>query len=229
MRQILALALVAVFDPVLAGFAGLMLLLPEPRRLMLGFTLGAMLTSITVGLAIVFSVRGTQGAVSTTRHTVNPALDIAVGVGLLVISIALATGLWDRVEKRRRERAGPPKDKGPSRMQKALGKGSPGLTFCVGAVYEAMPSVVFLAAMHEIVKLDARTVPTVLLVALICVSQIAFVLLPLISFTVAPTWTPKALERAKAWLSRDARKLAVAATAVAGSWLLVSGLVAALA
>jgi len=225
-QQILTLSLVAVVDPVLAAAAAVMLLLPSPKKLMLGFVLGALLTSIPLGLLLVFSARGTQSApASTTRHQVDPALDIALGLGLLAISVMLVSGLWDRLKARRRERKGPAKDKGPSRMQKALAKGSPKLTFFVGAVYEAMPSVVYLAAMHSITKWNGRTLTTVLLVVLVCAAQLAFVLVPLISFTVAPEWTPRALERAKAWLSRDSRKLAVWTTAIIGSWLLVRGLI----
>ncbi|HVN59683.1 MAG TPA: GAP family protein [Gaiellaceae bacterium] len=226
MGQILALALVAVADPVLFAAAGLMLLLPNPKKLLLGFTIGALLTSIPLGLVIVFSARGTKSAAaSTAQHKVNPGLDIAIGIGLLVVSMLVATGLWDRWKERRKERKGPPKEKGPSRMDRALSKGSPKLTFAVGAVYELMPSVVFLAAMHKIIKLDAGTLATVLLVVLICVAQIMLVVLPLISFMVAPKWTPRALAAAKAWLTRDSRKLVVAATAIVGAWLLARGLI----
>ena len=229
MQQILALALVAAADPVLAGAAALMLFLPDPKRLMFGFVVGALLTSIPVGLVIVFALQGTK-AVSTTKHTVDPTLNITIGVVFLAFSIMVATGLWERLKSwwhgRRRKHEGPPKDKGPSRMQKALSKGSVKLTFGAGAVYEAMPSVVFLAAMHEIVKVNVRTVPTVILVVVICLAQLTLVLVPLISFAVAPTWTPRALERAKAWLTRDSRKLTVAATAIIGAWLLVRGLIA---
>jgi hypothetical protein len=49
-----------------------MLLLPKPERLMLGFWLGAMITSVTLGLVIVLALHG-SGAVKTTRHTVRPA------------------------------------------------------------------------------------------------------------------------------------------------------------
>ena len=229
MQQILALSLIAVVDPVLLAAAGLMLLMPGPKKLMLGFVLGALLTSIPLGLVIVFSLQDKSAAVSTTKHKVDPALDIALGIGLLVISIVVATGLWERLKERREERKvarhGPPEDKGPSRMDRALSKGSPRLTFLVGAVYEAMPSVLYLGVMHQIIKLDASTVASILLVVLICVAQLALILVPLISFIVAPTWTPKALESAKAWLSRDSRKLVVAATAIAGAWLLIRGLI----
>jgi len=229
MQQILALSLIAVVDPVLLAAAGVMLLMPGPKKLMLGFVLGALLTSIPLGLVIVFSLQDKSKAVSTTKHTVDPVLDIALGCVLLVVSVVVGTGLWERLkargEERRTERRGPPKDKGPSRMDRALSKGSPRLTFCVGAVYEAMPSVLYLGVMHEIIKLNAGTVASVLLVVLICVAQLTLILVPLVSFIVAPTWTPRALERAKAWLSRDSRKLVVVATAIAGAWLLVRGLI----
>jgi len=229
MQQILVLSLIAVVDPVILAAAGVMLLMPGPKKLMLGFVLGALLTSITLGLVIVFSLQDKSAAVSTTQHTVDPVLDIAIGLALLVISIVVATGLWARLEERgkerRAERHGPPKEKGPSRMDRMLAKGSPRLTFCAGAVYEAMPSVLYLGVMHDIIKLNASTLGSILLVVLICVAQLGLILVPLISFVVAPTWTPRALERAKAWLSRDSRKLVVAATAIAGAWLLGRGLI----
>jgi len=78
---------------------------------------------------------------------------LTTAVAALMIRLGITRGAAE-------ETSGPPKDKGPSRMQQTLSKGSPKLTFGVGAVYEAMPSVVFLAAMHEIVKLNVRTAPT---------------------------------------------------------------------
>ena len=149
MQQILALSLVAIVDPVIAGAATVMLLLPEPKRLMLGFVLGALVTSVTLGLVIVFVVGGTDSATSTTKRHVDPVVDIAAGVAFLLIATLVATGVWGRLAERRKKRRGPKKDKGPSRLQQELSKGSPRLTFCVGAVYEAMPSVVYLGVMHN--------------------------------------------------------------------------------
>ena len=226
LQLILLLALVAVVDPVLFAAGAVMLVMPDPRRVLFGFVLGALLTSIPIGLVIVFSAQVTNSApTGTTKHTVDPGVDIAIGLGLLLTSTVLVSGLWDRFQARRKQRRGPPKDKGPSQMQRALSKGSPGLTFCVGAVYEAGPSVVYLAAMHEIIVLNAGTVRSVLLVVLICIAQLALILAPLISFTIAPDWTPRALEQAKAWLSRNSRKIAVLATAIVGAWMLARGLI----
>ena len=225
MQQILFLSLVAIVDPVIAGAATVMLLLPEPKRLMLGFVLGALLTSVTIGLVIVFVAGGTNSATSTTKRHVDPVVDIAAGVAFLLLATLVATGAWGRLAERRRKRRGPKKNKGPSRLQEELSKGSPRLTFCVGAVYEAMPSVVYLAVMHDIVKLKPSALASILLVVLICVAQIGLVLIPLISFTVAPRWTPNALEEAKAWFSRNDRKIAVVALTVVGAWLVGRGVI----
>ena len=43
------LALVAMFNPTLLAAVTVMMLLPNPKRLMLGYLLGAYLTSITSG------------------------------------------------------------------------------------------------------------------------------------------------------------------------------------
>jgi hypothetical protein len=225
MQQILFLSLVAIIDPVIVGATAVMLLLPEPKRLMLGFVSGALLTSVTLGLVIVFVAGGTNSTTSTTKRTVDPVVDIAAGVGFLLIATLVATGVWGRLAERRKKRRGPKKDKGPSRLQQELSKGSPRLTFCAGAVYELMPSVVYLAVMHDIVKLNPSTLGSILLVVLICVAQIGLVLIPLISFTVAPTWTPKALEEAKSWFSRNDKKIAVVALTVVGAWLLGRGVI----
>jgi hypothetical protein len=59
---------------------------------MLGYWLGAMLTSVTLGLVIVFSL--TNSSFDTTaRGTVSPAIELAIA-GLLVL-IALMLALFD--------------------------------------------------------------------------------------------------------------------------------------
>lgn len=55
-----------------------MLLLPNPLRLMLGYWLGAMLTSIALGILIVFALEGST-AVTTTKNTLSPVADIVLG------------------------------------------------------------------------------------------------------------------------------------------------------
>src|SRR6266516_3294532 len=133
MSHVLLFSVTAMANPSLLAATTVMLLLPNPKKLMLGYLLGALLTSVTLGLVIVFSLEDSS-AVSTAKHTVNPAADFALGGILLVISIVLATGREARLSERRRERKSAKKEKAPPRWQQALAKGSPRATFLVGVV-----------------------------------------------------------------------------------------------
>ena len=66
--SIFLLSLLAMFNPTLLAAVTVMLLLPNPKRLMFGYLLGAYLTSITLGLVIVFSLNDSStGAPPSTR------------------------------------------------------------------------------------------------------------------------------------------------------------------
>ncbi len=56
MGKVVALSFLAAVNPTLVAATTVMLLLPHPSKLMLGYYLGAMLTSISLGLLIVFSL-----------------------------------------------------------------------------------------------------------------------------------------------------------------------------
>ncbi|MBV9806866.1 MAG: GAP family protein, partial [Solirubrobacterales bacterium] len=48
---------------------------------------------------------------------------------------------------------------------------------------------------------------------------------PLAAFAVAPEWTPRAIERAKNWVSRHAHMFAVRGFAAIGALLLIKGII----
>src|SRR5947208_2493094 len=75
MSQVILLSLTASLNPTLVAATTVMLLLDRPKRLMLGYLLGAYLTSITLGLVIVFSLSDSATA-NTTQSTVSPAVNI---------------------------------------------------------------------------------------------------------------------------------------------------------
>src|SRR2546421_10552551 len=101
-----------------------MLLTPHPKRLMLGYLLGAYTTSFAVGLAYVFEIHG-SGLVSRSKHTLSPAADVVIGAVAIAVALALA-GDRDaplrRWRQRRRERKG--SREGPSWQERMLSKGS---------------------------------------------------------------------------------------------------------
>lgn len=49
-----------------------MLALERPKRLLLGYLVGATVTSVTCGLILVFALPSSSAS-STAKHTVNPA------------------------------------------------------------------------------------------------------------------------------------------------------------
>jgi hypothetical protein len=219
--DILVLAFTAALNPTLVAASTLMMILPNPVRLMLGYLLGALLTSITLGLLIISTLEG-SGAVATTKNTVSPAATIALGCIALVGAVVLGT---DRHLGKRRDRAAreeKKKEKGPPRWQRALGKGSARVTFVVGAML-TLPGASYLAGLSRINKADYSTTETVLVVLGFNLIMLALLEVPLICFVVAPNWTPRAIDRAKAWIGRHSRRFAVMLLTVVGALLLLKG------
>jgi hypothetical protein len=217
---VLLLALTASLNPTLLAATTLMLLLDRPARLMLGYLCGALLTSITLGLVIVFSFSSSSIA-QTTQRTLAPSVDIALGMIFLLLAGALRSGQLTRLTERREQAR---KDKGPPRWQRALSKGSPRTTFVIGALL-TLPGASYLAGLYKIHKLDYPTAGTVLTVVLFNLIMLWLLELPLVSFAVAPDWTPRAIDRAKAWVGRRARTFAVRGLTVIGALLIIKGAV----
>jgi hypothetical protein len=218
--EVFVLSLTAALNPTLLTATTVMLLLPNPRRLMLGYWLGAMLTSITCGLVIVFALEG-SGAVSTTKRTISPVADIALGGIVLVIAIVLATGRDRRVTERRASRR---QGKAPPRWQQTLSRGTARTTFAIGVML-TLPGASYLAGLSRLSKLDYGTAETVL--AVVGFNLVMLVLLegPLVAFAVAPDWTVGAIDRAKAWTRARGRDWAVRGLAVVGAALVLKGLI----
>ena len=223
MGEVILLSLTASLNPTLLAATTVMLLLPSPKKMMLGYLLGALFTSVTLGLVIVFSLSN-SGASKTTRNTLSPAVDIALGSIFLAAAFALHSGSFERVSERRRKRKAEKPDKGPPRWQRALGKGSARVTFVVGALL-TLPGASYLLGLHHIHELKYSTAVTVLLVLGFNVVMLWLLEVPLLSFAIAPGWTPHAIETCKAWVSRRARVFAVRACAVVGILLIVKGIV----
>jgi hypothetical protein len=218
--DIFVLALTAALNPTLVAASTVMMLLPNPVRLMTGYLLGALLTSITLGLLIISALEGSD-AVATTKNSVSPAATIALGCIALVGAVVLGT---DRHLAFRRERAARKnkKEKGPPRWQQALGKGSARVTFVVGAML-TLPGASYLAGLNRINKANYSTPETVLVVLGFNLIMLALLEVPLICFVVAPNWTPRAIERAKAWVGRHSRRFVVTLLTVVGFLLVLKG------
>jgi hypothetical protein len=161
MGEILLLAFTAALNATELAAIMVMLLLPSPERLMVGYWLGAMLTGIASGLVIVFALKGT-GAEHTTTHTVGPVVWLVVAALLMVAAFAIAKGedrrLRERREARHKKRA---VEKKTPRWQKALQEGNLWHTFAVGILL-SFPGVSYLIALDRLIHLNYSTILTVL-------------------------------------------------------------------
>ena len=226
MSEILLFSLTAMANPTLVAVTTVMLLLPNPRRLMVGYLVGALVMSISIGLAIVFAFQN-AGAVQTAKKTVNPVIDIVVGVLLLLIAALLASGRPSQVRQRRRARKaenGEKKKKTPRWQRILIERGSARIAVVVGALL-TLPGASYLAALHGIIHLDASPTATVLVVLLVNVIMLAPLEVPLIAFTVAPEATPGAIVRVRDWFSRNGLRGAIYGAAILGALLIVRGVI----
>jgi hypothetical protein len=224
MGQAFLFSLTAAFNPTLLAAVTVMLVLPDPKRLLIGYLLGALMTSITLGLVIVFALGGESSGTSTAKRTINPALDIALGLIILVIAFVVGTGR----DKRRRERSARKKaekaDKAPPRWQQALSGGSARTTFVVGALL-TLPGASYLAGLNEIAKQNVSDLEVVLAVVGFNLVMLALLEIPLLGYTVSPDRTAVTVHRFSEWLSAQGGRIALVLAVVVGIALVVRGVI----
>lgn len=94
----------------------------------------------------------------------------------------------------------------------------------IGALL-TLPGGSYLAGLDDIHKLNYSTPVTVLLVIGFNLVMLWLLEVPLASFAIAPEWTPRAITRAKLFVSRHAHMFAVRGFAVVGALLVIKGIV----
>ena len=224
MGKIVGYAFLAALNPALLAATTIMLLLDRPRRLMIGYWLGAMFTAVTLGLVIVFALEG-SGFEHSAKKTAHPAIVLSLAGILLVIVLVLATGLHKPIAERRARRKAEKARKGQEtpRWQRALSKGSPRATFVVGALL-SFPGAFYLAALDKLGKLHYSTTVTVLVVIGFCLVQMILLEGPIIAFSIWPEETPTAIDRAKDWTGAHGRVLAIYGLSVVAAGLAAIGI-----
>jgi hypothetical protein len=226
MGEILLLAFLAALNPTLLAATTVMLLLPHPGRLMVGYWLGAMLMSVTLGIVIIYALEGSS-VVETTRTTVSPVTNFVLAALMFILASVLATGRDKRVEQRRKRRKATQENKKPPKWQQQLSKGTARTTFVIGALL-SLPGATYLLALGNLTKLHYPAPVSVLVVILFNVIQLLLIEIPIVALRVAPTKTPIAIENAKEWARAHGREYAVWALIGLGVLFTVKGLALAL-
>jgi Sap, sulfolipid-1-addressing protein len=221
--QVFVFSLTAALNPTLLTAVTVMLSLEKPKRLLTGYLLGAALTSITCGLLLVFALPGSSTS-STSKHGVDPVLNVVLGALILVIVFLVGTGRDRRRRawsERKRERS---KDKAPPRWRRQLSKGSARDTFVVGVLL-SFPGASYIAGMDLLHKQKLGTAVTVIVVVAFNVIMLALLELPLLGYAMRPEWTEAAVARFSNWLTRRGGRIGLIVGAGLGILLIVRGII----
>ena len=212
------LALASMVWPALVAVVVVALASPQPVKLLSVFLVASLLTTVSIGLAIVFVLRGSS-LFSGSRSTFGPAVDLVAGVVALIAGAIVRRG-------GRRGREGPrAKHDGPTWTERTLSRGAP-LAFVVGVVLNVAPGVFPFVAMKNIAELGYPPAASVALVVGFYLIMFLPAEVPLACYVVAPVRTSVEVGRFNGWLGRNVRRVAALALLVVGLYLVVRGLVA---
>ena len=225
MGDIFLLSLVAAANATLLAAVTVMLFLPNPKRLLLGYLAGALLISLTIGFVIVFVVHDSSAA-STAQDSISPSMDIALGAIFVIVAYVLHGGHDQRLKQRRKERKGEEEAaaKGPSKVEQLLGRGDARITFAIGVVF-TLPGFAYLSALRELQQLEYGVPGEILVIVGFNVMLLILLEIPLVGYLVAPERTVVEVQRFRAWLTRSGRRMMIVGTAGIGVLLLVRGAV----
>jgi hypothetical protein len=220
--QVFALAFTAALNPTLLAATTFMLTREGAGRLMVGYFTGAMITSITCGLAIVFALDGSSGGTSTAKRTINPVVDLVLGALLLFVAFWIGTGRAKRLQARRERSRARAAQKAPPRWQRALDRGSARIGFLVGLML-TLPGASYLAALAKIGKLDMSTGGVLLTIVAFNLIMLLLLEVPLLGFALAPERTNVLVHRFSAGLSRHGGRIALIVAVALGLALVARG------
>ena len=213
--EILLLAFASAFWPTLILVVVVALRLEHPIRILVFFVAGALLTTISIGLAIVFALDDTTVASGSNRS-------ISAGIYLVVGALSLLAGaaLWRSAGRPRKPK--PPKT-GPSLAERSVERGAP-VAFAAGVVLNIIPGTFPFVALVDIAKLDVADAAKVAAVIVFYVIMLSFAEVPIVAYLVAPERTIAATNAFNDWLARNGRRVAAGVLAVVGAYLVVRGL-----
>jgi MFS family permease len=232
MGRILLLALAAAVYPTLLAIVLLILTRPHPIRLFTGYLIGGMAMSVSVGL-LILGFADTSNLSTGSSSSPSPWIDAFLGIALLAVSFALATGRdLPGSERRARHKARKaeeeaaaaagiaPKESSAKRM---MAHDSILLAVALGVVL-SLPSVWFLAALKDIDGGGYSTASAVGLVLLFNLIMFALIEIPLAFYLLTPERAAAAVARFDGWTRSHARHIGVWATGIAGAYLAIEGI-----
>jgi hypothetical protein len=218
--EILLLALLAMFFPALLAVVLVALRARHPQLLLASFLAGGLLSAITVGLVIVFSLQDASVDSTSSSH-LDPVVYIVFGA--LSLLAAWVVRRKQLLVKKEKDPDVAEAEEKPDRLERALDRGAP-YAFVAGILLCAIPGFSALVAMKDIAQLGYSTTATAAVVVGFYLIMFAFIELPLIGFSVAPEQATAKAVAFNAWLDRNANRLATGVLVGLGVFLIVRGI-----
>ena len=240
----------AVFTALVAGFSPWTLLIvagllsrERPMRHALVFLASASALALLVGFLVVEALGSTDLEDRHRHHTVSPAIDLGLGLAILLFVPYLARRTPRREreagneEQGKRGKEGKQEKKGnerkvhvPHRGRKERGprdrRREAGVLAVVAlGAFAGSPSPLYLAALHSITKGRPGGAVGTLEVLLVGALFLLLAEVPIVLYALAPERTTALLKAANAWLARHGRILVTLAAAGVGCYFTINGLV----
>jgi hypothetical protein len=219
--ELIPLAIASAFWPTLLVVDVIALRASHPGRLLAAFLAGGLLTTMTIGLAVIYALQD-SALITKSRGTTDPTVSITVGV-LAVLAAGLVRRRLDPAQFRRTPKD---PDRGPSRLERWLARGTP-VAFAVGIALNVVPGPFPLVALKDIAEADWSVPATVGVLLAFYAVMFTFIEVPLAAYIVSPERAASLTTRFNAWLDRHTRELVIGALVAAGLYLIVSGIITA--
>jgi hypothetical protein len=218
--ELLLLAIASAFWPTLLAVVAVSLRAPHPVRLLASFTVGGLLTTVGVGLVVVYALQGTS-LVTSSRHTTDPAVELVIGCLAVVTGLVL---MRVRLPKLALKTEPQHEETGPGLVERVVARGAL-LAFVAGVVLNVVPGFFPLVALKDISELNYAVVATAGILLAFYIVMFAFVEVPLGAFLIAPERAERGTLRFNSWLNANARRLASWALIGIGVALIVKAIV----
>jgi hypothetical protein len=217
LAEIFVLALASMVWPALVAVVVVALASRQPVKLLSVFLAASLLTTVSIGLVIVFVLRGSS-LFSGSRPTFGPAVNVAAGIAAIVAGYLVRRGGGSQARNTEA------KQDGPTWTERTLARGAP-LAFLAGVVLNIAPGVFPFVALKNIAELDYSPAASVALVVGFYLIMFLPVEVPLGSYLVAPARTSAAVGRFNSWLRQNTRRVAALILSLVGVYLVARAIV----
>jgi hypothetical protein len=185
------------------------------RSRVFAFVVAAFATTYALGTVMLFLLEE-LGATSSQNRSPSAAIDLALGVLLIVLAVRL-----------QRKRPGPDTERaspsGSSKIDRYLE--SRRLAFVLGITLYIFPSPIYVGAVKVIADAKLSATSELLDLAATVAVMLWLIEVPMLMLLMIPGRAERALDRTNRWFARSGRTVAIIASAGAGAYLAIKGLV----